>query len=84
VIKRGGQERDRVMAIRAIRRRERGTGRRVHRIVRSLPTAAVIGVQMALRVAAVGRLNRQIVIAIDVAVRASADLARWRHLVRIR
>ena len=84
VVKRGGQERDRVMTVRAIRRGKGCACRRVHGIVRSLPAAAVVGIQMTLRVAAVRGTNRQGVIVVDVAVRASADLARWRHLVRIR
>jgi len=33
---------------------------------------------------AVGRLDRQIVIVVDVAVRAGVHFARRRHLVRIR
>ena len=38
---------------------------------------------MAPGISAVIRLSRQIVIVVDMAIRASVYLARWRHLVRI-
>jgi hypothetical protein len=53
--------------------------RRVRRIIRLLP-----GRQVAPGIPAVIRLNRQIVIVVDVAVRASVHFARGSHLVRIR
>ena len=67
------------MARRTIRRRKRTARRRVRRIIRLLPRC-----QMASGISAVIRLNRQIVIAVDVAVRTSSHLPRGRQLVRAR
>ena len=78
------QKGDGIVTARAVRRGERGSRRRMHRVGRSLPAATVVGIQMTLGVSAIGRLNRQIVVVIDVAVGAGVDLAGRRHLVRIR
>ena len=55
----------------------------MHGVGGSLPAATVVGIQMALGVSAIGRLGRQIVVVIDVAVGARGYLAGRRHLVRI-
>lgn len=83
VIERGGQERDRVMAVGAIRRGKGSACCRVRGIVRSLPATAVVGIQMALRVAAVRRLDRQRRVVPDVTLIATGDFACRRNLVRI-
>ena len=62
VVKGGGVPADRRVAVRAIGRRERRAGSRVHRVVGLLPVG-----QVAARVAAGGRGNLQIVIVADVA-----------------
>jgi hypothetical protein len=54
------------MASGTIRRSKGGPGRRVHRIIRSLP-----GGQMALRISAIHRHNRQSIVVVDVAQGAS-------------
>ena len=77
------QERHCVVTVRAIRRRERGPRRRVHRIVGPLPAASVVRIQVALGVRAIGRLDLQVVIVVDMAVGAGVHLARRRHLMRI-
>lgn len=53
------------VAARAIGKRERGTGRRVRRIRRLLP-----GCQVAARIAAIGWRDLQIIVVVDMAVRA--------------
>lgn len=68
----------RVMAGGAIGRGKGRSRRRVRRVIRLLPCC-----QMASGVSAIIRLNRQIVIVVDVAVRAGVDLASRRHLVRV-
>ncbi len=65
VIERRRRPPRRRMARRAVRRRKRGSRRRVHRSIRLLP-----GRQMALRVPAGARRDRQIVVVVDVAQRA--------------
>ena len=57
---------DRVVAGRAVRRCKGRAGGRMYGIVGLLP-----GVQMALRVSAIGRRNRQIVVVVDMALGAS-------------
>ena len=39
---------------------------------------------MASGIPAIRRLNRQCVIVVDVALRTRRNLARWRHLMRVR
>lgn len=56
----------------------------MHWVVCPLPAASVVRIQMALRVTAVGRLDLQIVVVVDMAVCAGIHFARWRQLVRIR
>jgi len=51
----------------------------VRRVIGLLP-----GRQVASGIPAVGRLDRQIVIVVDVTVRAGTHLARRGHLVRMR
>jgi len=71
---------DGVMARRAVRCRKRRSGRRVRRIIGLLP-----GGQMAARIPAVRRSNRQRVVIVDVARRAGRYFASIGHqLVRIR
>ena len=53
--------------------------RRVHRIV-----CSVVGRQVALRIAAIIRLNRQCAVVSDVALIAPGNLTGWCNLVRIR
>ena len=76
VIERRGSPGDRVMARRAIRRGERRSGIRMHRVVGLLPRR-----QMASRVAAVIRRNCQRVIVVDVAIRAGRNLPGRGQLV---
>ena len=64
------------VAGRTIRGRKGSSRRRVRWIVGLLP-----GRQMAPRISAVIRLNRQIVIVVDVTVRAGVDLTGGRHLM---
>ena len=78
------QERDSVVTVCAIRHSKCRTCGRVRRVVRPLPSPAVVGIQMTLGVSAIGRLNRQIVVVIDVAVGAGRYLARRCHAVRVR
>ena len=66
------------MTGRAIRGHKCGTRRRVRRVIRLLP-----GRQVAARIAAVGRLDAETIVAAHVALRAGADLAGRRHLMRI-
>ena len=71
---------DGTVACRAIRRRKGRSRGRVRRIIRLLP-----GRQMASRVPAVGRCNRQRVVIVDVARRAGRYFASGGHqLMRIR
>lgn len=84
VVERRRQKRHGIVAVRTIRRREGRSRRRVHRVGGPLPAAAIVRVQVTLRVPAIGRLDRQIVIVVDVAVAAGGDLARRGHLMRIR
>ena len=79
VIEDGSGPRDRVVARRAVGCRKRCSGSRVRRVIGLLP-----GRQVASGIPAVGRLDRQIVIVVDVTVRAGTHLARRGHLVRIR
>lgn len=65
VIERGRGPTGRRVAVRAVRRGKCGAGSRVDGLVRLLP-----GRQMALRIAALRRRDRQRVVAIDVALRA--------------
>jgi len=62
VVKRCPVPAHRRVAVRAIGRRERGAGSRVHRVVGLLPVG-----QVAARVAAIVRSNLQIVVVVDVA-----------------
>ena len=84
VIKRGGQEGDRVVAVRAVRCGKGRARRRVHRVSCPLPAAAVVCIQVALGIAAIGRLNRQRRVVAVVALVAARDFARRSDLVRIR
>lgn len=77
------QERYCVVTVRAVRRRERCSCRGMHRVGGSLPAPSVVRIQVALRVPAVGRLDLQIVVIVDVAVGARSNLARRRQLVGI-
>ena len=79
VIEDGSGPRDRVVARRAVGCRKRCSASRVRRVIGLLP-----GRQVASGIPAVGRLDRQIVIVVDVTVRAGTHLARRGHLVRIR
>ena len=83
VVEGRGQKRDGVVTGGAIRRRERCSRCRVHRVCGSLPTSSVVRIQVALRVSAIRRLDLQIVVVVDVAVRAGSDFACRRHLMRI-
>ena len=69
----------RTVAVRAIGCRKRRARGGVRRIIGLLP-----GRQVALRVAAIGRRNLQIVVVVDMAVRASIHFARGSQLVRTR
>jgi hypothetical protein len=71
VVKHNISPQRRVVARRAICRGKRSPCRRVHWVIGLLP-----GRQVALRVRAIGRLDLQIVVVIDVAVRAGVHLAR--------
>ena len=84
VIERRRKEADRVVAIRAVRRRKGGASRRVIRIVRSLPSAAIELGEVAPGVAAIRRLNRQSGIVSVVALVATCHQSSWRNLMRIR
>ena len=79
VIEDGSGPRGRVVARRAVGCRKRCSASRVRRVIGLLP-----GRQVASGIPAVGRLDRQIVIVVDVTVRAGTHLARRGHLVRIR
>ena len=70
---------DRVVAIGAVRDGERWPRTGVHRIVGLLP-----GAQVAAGVTAIRRSNLQIVIVVDVALRACRHLTGRSQLVRIR
>jgi len=59
VIKGGRQERNRIVARRAVCNREHRRGRGVLRVVRSLPAAAIIRAQVAHWVAAIGLRDLQ-------------------------
>ena len=79
VIERRGSPSNRVVARRAIRRGKRRSRCWVRRIVRRLP-----GRQMASRIAAIRRCNRQCVVIVFVAIRAGHDFSGRCKLVRIR
>jgi len=79
VIKDRGVPCNRVVAGRAIRHRERRSGRGVRRVIRGLP-----GCQMALGVPTIRRRNRQAVVVADVAGSARRDQPSGRQLMRIR
>ena len=79
VIERDVRPQCRVVAGRTIRRCKRRARRRVRRVIGLLP-----GRQMASGVPAIGRLDCQSVVVVDVAVRAGVHLPCWRHLMRIR
>lgn len=83
MIERRRQKRHGIVAVRTVRRGEGRSRRRVHRICGSLPAAAIVRVQVTLRVPAIGRLDRQIVIVVDVTVSAGCYFARRRQLMRI-
>ena len=70
---------DRIVASGTIRCCEGGTRRGVRWIVGLLP-----GGQVATRVATIRRLNRQVIVATDMALTAGGHLAGRRQLVRIR
>jgi len=84
VVEGSRQKRDGIVTVRAVGRRERCPRRRMHGVGGSLPAPTVVGIQMTLGVSAIGRLNGQIVIVVDVAVGAGGYFAGRRHLVRIR
>ena len=67
------------MAGRTVRGCKRRAGCRVRRVIGLLPSR-----QVASGIAAVVRLDRQIVIVVDVAIRAGVHLAGRRQLVRVR
>ena len=77
------QERDSVVAIRAIRRRKQRSCGRMYGVRRSSPSAAVVCIQVATSISAIGQLCRQVVIVIDVAIGAVVDLAARSHLVGV-
>ena len=77
------QKRNRVVTIRAVRRRKGCSRCRVHRVGGALPASPVVCIQVALGVPAIGRLDLQVVVVVDVAVRAGSDFTRGRHLMRI-
>ena len=79
VIKYRRSPRNRVVARRAVADSERRSSTRVHRIV-----CRVVGRQMALRVTAIGRLNRQRRIVAHVALVATRHLSGRCDLVRVR
>jgi len=79
VVERRGSPRDRVVARRAVGSRKRRSRCRVRRIVRGLP-----GRQMASRIAAIRRCNRQRVVIVFVTIRAGHDFSGRRQLMRIR
>jgi len=70
--------RDCVVAGGAIRCREGSTGRRVRRIIGLLPSR-----QVATGIAAIRRLNAEVVVAADVALAAGRNLSSRRHLVGV-
>ena len=84
VVKRRRQKRDRVVTVCAVRRREWSARRRVHRVGGPLPAPSVVRTQVALRVSAIGRLNRQGRIIAHVALIAARNFSCRRNLVRIR
>jgi len=69
---------NRVVAGRAVCRRECGTCRLVRWIVRVVPVG-----EMAAGIPAVGRRNRKRIVVANVALRTRGDLARRGHLVRV-
>ena len=77
------QERHRIVTVRAVRGGKRRARRRMHRIICPLPATAIVRIQMTLRVSAVGRLDLQIVVVVDVAVAAGCHLPCRRQLVRV-
>ena len=79
VVKRGIGPRNRIVTGRTVGRRESRARSGVRRVIRGLP-----GGEVAAGVAAIRRLNGQCVVAADMALRASRNLAGGRHLVRIR
>ena len=79
VVKSRRRPRYRIVASRACCDREYRARRRVLRVCCLLP-----GGQVAPGISAVARLNRQIVVVVDVAVGAGVHLASRCHLVRIR
>jgi len=72
------QERHGIVTVRAVCRCERCAGRRMRGIIGSLPAAAVVGIQVALRISAVRRRNLQRVVVVDVAVGAGIHFTCWR------
>ena len=71
------QERHGIVTVRAVCRCERCAGRRMRGIIGSLPAAAVVGIQMALRISAISRLDLQSVVVPDMAVGAGIHFACW-------
>ena len=78
------QKRHCVVTVRAIGHRERRARRRVRGVRGSLPAATIVCIQVALRVSAIGRLDRQRRVIARMALIAPGDLACRRNLVRIR
>ena len=83
MIERRRKEAHCVVTIRAVRRRERGAGRRVIRVGCSLPSAAVEFGKMASGVSAIRGLNGQRGVVAVVALIATRHQPRGRYLVRI-
>ena len=83
MVERRGHKRDCVVAVRAVRRGKCRSRGRVHGIVGPLPSAAIVGIQVALGVSAIGRADLQVVVVIDMAVAAGIHFARRSQLMRI-
>ena len=79
VIKHSRSPCDRVVARRAVRCGERCSSRWVCGVIRGLPSR-----QMASRITAICRCNRQCVVIVFVAIRAGHDFSRRSKMVRIR
>ena len=77
------QKRHCVMTVRAVGHRERRARRRVRGVRGSLPSATVVCIQVALRVSAIGRLDRKRRIIARMALIATRDLSCRSNLMRI-
>jgi len=77
VVEGRGQKGHGTVTVRAVCRCERRAGRRMRGIIGSLPAAAVVGIQMALRISAISRLDLQSVVVPDMAVGAGIHFACW-------